>query len=187
MNVDGRRFVRCLPLILTPDLDSSHAPEVVTGILAGPVDQQVFLFIHEVFPVKFPHLEIGRKLDRVGRAGLFAETTEDATGEVDAEELRITPAGLVFGCLERDAIDRTCNRTEVARHTAFASVGITRQYDPAPVARREIWLLLGILDGDPLLEGVEKNVPDRSQYAEHLSPPDEHCRAGYEQIRQGQG
>src|SRR5262245_65692427 len=107
MNVDGRRFVRCLPLILTPDLDSCHAPEVVTGVLAGAVDQQIFFFIHKVFPVKFPHLEIGRKLDRVGRAGLFAETTENAAGEVDAKELRITPTMLVFGCLERYAIDRT--------------------------------------------------------------------------------
>src|SRR5262249_56173600 len=99
MNVDGRRFMRCLPLILTPDLDSSHAPEVVTGVLAGAVDQQIFLFIHEVFPVEFPHLEIGRKLDRVGRAGFFAETTENTPAEVDAKDPRITPPLPISRCL----------------------------------------------------------------------------------------
>src|SRR5262245_64796435 len=113
MNVDGRRFVRCLPLILTPDLDSRDPPEIITGILAGAVDQQIFLFIHKVFPVKFPHLEIGRKLDRVSRAGLFAETTENTAGEVDAKELRITPTVLVFGCLWEDASDMTCTSKQV--------------------------------------------------------------------------
>src|SRR4029434_4151610 len=145
-----------------------HPPEVIPRILAGTVDQQIFLFIHQILPVKLPHLEIRRKLDGISRAGLFAKTTEDAAREVDAEEVRITTPRFILGCLERDAIDRTGDRAEVARHAALAAVGIARQNDPAPVAGREIRLLLRILNRNPLLEGMEKNVPDRPEYAEHL-------------------
>jgi hypothetical protein len=63
-------------------------------------------------------------LDGVSRAGLFAITAEDATREVDAEEVGITPPAFVFGRLERDTINRTGDCTEVARDAALASIGI---------------------------------------------------------------
>src|SRR5262249_51682022 len=160
VNVDRRRFMLRLALVLAADLDARDAPEVVVGVLARSIDQQVFLLVDEVLPMKVAHLEIRRELDRIRRAGFLAKPAKDAAGEIDPEEFRIAAAGLVFGRLERDAVHRAGDRAEVAGHTAFAPIGIPRQNDPAPVARREVGLLLGILNGDAPLKRVEKDVPD---------------------------
>jgi hypothetical protein len=69
--------------------------------------------------------------------------------------------------LRREQTDGKRDRAKIAGHATLASVGIARENDPAPETRRQVGLLLRILDRDPLPEGVEKNVPDRSQYAEH--------------------
>src|SRR5262245_10571886 len=127
-----------LPLVFPADLDSGDAPEIVAGVLAGAVDQQILFFIDEVFAVKLAQLELADKLNRIRRAGLFAQPAGDAAVEVEAEKLGIPAAGLVFGGLERDAIDRTGDGAEVACHTARAAVGIPRQNDAAAVARGEI-------------------------------------------------
>src|SRR5580698_5829493 len=123
-------------------------------MLPGPVDQQILLLVDQVLPMKLAHLEIRRKLDGVSRACLFAKTAKDAAREIDAEELRITPSGFILGCLQCDATHRTRDGTKVARHAALASIRIARQNDPAPVAWREIRLLLRILNGDSLLKRV---------------------------------
>src|SRR5258705_366028 len=167
MDIDRRRFVLRFALILPADLNSCHSPVVVPGMFPGAIDQQILLFIYQVVSMKLSHLEIRSKLDSVGGAGLFAQTAEDATREIDSEEFRKTPPRFILSRLQRDAGDRTRDRTEIASHAALASIGIARQNDPAPVAWREIRLLLRILDGDSLLEGVEKNVPNRPEYADH--------------------
>src|SRR5215469_69068 len=166
-NVNGRPFMLCLALILAADLNAGYTPVVVTRILARAVDQQIFLFIDQVAPVKLPQFEIRRKLNGVGRAGLFAPTAEDAAREIDAKELRKTPARFVLRGLQRDASNRARDCTELAGHAALASIGIARQNDPAPVARGEIRFLLRVLNGDSLLEGMKKNVPNCPEYAEH--------------------
>jgi hypothetical protein len=171
-----------LALVLAADLDSRDSPEVVAGILALAVDQQILFFINQVLPLKLPHLEIGCELNSVSRAGLFAITTEDATREVDAEKLRVAPAVLILGRLKRDAIDGTCHRTKVTGHAPLASVRVARENNPAPEARRQVRFLLWILNRDSLLERVKEDVPDCPKYAEHLLSPREHCRAGYKQV-----
>src|SRR3974390_2574137 len=160
-----------LALVLTTDPDSGNAPEVISRILPWAIDQQIVLFVNQVLPVKLAHLEVRRQLDGVRRASLFAQTAEDTTREIDTEELRMPAPVFVLCRLQRDAIDRAGNRAQVARHTALTAVRIARKNDPASVARREIRLLLRILNGDSFLEGMEKNVPNRPKYADHRSAP----------------
>src|ERR1700722_19458605 len=159
-----------LALILAAYLDSRHPPIVITRVFARTVYHQILFLIYQALTMKLPHLEIGCKLDSISWTGFFAETAEDTTREVDTEELRITPSGFILGCLQRDAIDRARHRAKVARYTALASVGIARQNDPAPVAWREVRLLLRILNRNPLMKGMEKNQPDGPEYADHLLP-----------------
>jgi hypothetical protein len=171
VDVDRRRFTLRIALILAADLNARYSPVVVPRMLAGSIDQQVFLFIDQVLTVKLAHLEIRGKLDGVGRAGLFAQAAKDTTREIDAKELWKTPPVFILSCLERNTIDGTNDRTEIARHAALTSIGITRQNDPAPVAWSEIRLLLRILNGDSFLEGMKEHVPNRSKYADHPSTP----------------
>src|SRR3974377_941733 len=158
-------------LVFSTDLDSGYAPEVIPRMLTWPINQQVVLFIDQVVPVKLAHLEVRRQLDGVRRAGFLAIAAKDAAREVDTEKLRIPPPLFVLRRLQSNATDRTSDRTQVARYTAFPTVRIARKNDPSAVARREIRLLLRILHRNPLLESVEKNVPDGSKYAEHSSTP----------------
>lgn len=65
-------------LVLAADLGSCDPPEVVTRILAGAVDQQIFFLVNKIPAVELSYFEIGRQLDGVSGAGLFAITTEDA-------------------------------------------------------------------------------------------------------------
>src|SRR5579863_1377367 len=116
MHVDGRCFMRRLALILSTDLDSGCAPEVIVRILAWPIDHQVALFVNQVLPVKLAHFEVRCQLDGVRRAGLLAQATKDAAREVDSEELRMSPPVFILCSLQGDATDRTGNRAEVARH-----------------------------------------------------------------------
>src|SRR5208337_4606825 len=176
----------CRALVFSTDLDSGNAPEVIPRMLAWPINQKVALFIDQVVPVKLAHLEVRRQLNGVRRAGFLAIAAKDAAREVDTEELRIPPPVLVLRRLQSDATDRTGDRAQVASHTAFPTVGIARKNDPAAVARREIRLLLRILHGNPLLEGVEKYVPDGSKYAEHSVTPRYDCCANQQHVDQGQ-
>src|SRR5208283_1195989 len=175
-----------LALVLSTDLYSGYAPEVVSGMLSWPVDQQVVLFVNQILAVKFAHLEIRRQLDGIRRAGFLAIAAKDATREIDTEELRIPAPFLVLRRLQRDAIDRADNRAQVARHTALSAVRIARKNDPAAVARREIRLLLRILNRNPLLEGVEEHVPDASKYAKHGLTPYKDRRASQQHVGQRQ-
>jgi hypothetical protein len=113
-----------LAFVFPPDFDSCDPPEVVAGILAGTVYQQILFLINQVLAVEFPHLEIRSELNGVSRTGLLAKTAINATREVNAEKLRITAAAFIFGGLKRDAIDRTGYRTEVAGYAALASIGV---------------------------------------------------------------
>ena len=82
-----------------------------------------------------------------------------APAGLEESECFEAPPVFIFSCPERDTIDGTHDRTEIASHAALASIGIARQNDPASIAWRETRLLLRKLDGDSLLEGVEKNIP----------------------------
>src|SRR5581483_1135207 len=86
---------------------------------------------------------------------------------VNAKEFRITPAGLVFGCLERNTIDRACHGAEIARDATLTAVGIARKDNAAAIARRQIGLLLRILYGYTGMKHVQEDMPDRSDDTEH--------------------
>ena len=98
--IHRRILVLGLALVLAADRDSGDAPEVVIGILARAVDQQVFLFIDQVLAIVLAHFEIGRQLDGVSGACLLAVAAIDAAGEVDAEELGVAAAVFIFGGLQ---------------------------------------------------------------------------------------
>ena len=83
--------------------------------------------------------------DSAGRTGFLAITAEDAPAEVDSEPLRIAPAVFILGGLQRDAVDGTRGRAEVAPTAALAAVGVAREYDPPAPPRRDIRLTFRIL------------------------------------------
>src|SRR5579871_3238952 len=168
--IRGRRLALGLALVFAADVDPGHPPEVVVRVLAGTADQQVFLFVNHVLAVIFAHLSIGRELDGIGRACLFAITAENATRKIDAEKFRIAAPGIVLRGLQGDAIDGAGHRAQIAGHASLPAFGITRENDAPAVARREVGLLLRVLDGHPPPEGVQKNVPQGSNYAQHKLP-----------------
>src|SRR5690606_14819672 len=126
--------------------------DAVVRILAGTAHQEVLLLVHHVAPDVLAHLEIRRKLDRVGRAGFLAEAAVDAAREVDAKPRRVPATGLVLRLLERDAVDRARDRAEIARDAALLAVRVSGQDDAPAKARREIRLLLRVLDRLALAE-----------------------------------
>src|SRR5271165_6239156 len=125
-HIDWWRFMCRLALVLPADLNAGNTPEVIARVLARPVDKQVLFLVHQVLAVKLAHFEVRRQLDSVSGTGFFAVTTEYAAREIDTEELRITPPVFILVGLERDAIDGTGGRAEIARDTALAAVGIAR-------------------------------------------------------------
>jgi hypothetical protein len=54
----GRIRVSASPLAFATDGETRDAVEIVTRALAGTANQEVFLFIHEILPVVFAHLEV---------------------------------------------------------------------------------------------------------------------------------
>src|SRR5262245_26750906 len=125
--------MRSLTLVLSANLDTSDVPEVIPGILARTIDEEVFLFIHQVLTMELGHLEIGRQLDRIRGAGFLTKPAENATREVDAEELGVASPVLIFGGLQGNTADRAGNGAQVARHASLAAVWITRENDSAPI------------------------------------------------------
>jgi hypothetical protein len=136
MKVNRRRLMFSLALVLSPDCDACNTPEVVIGILSRSVDQQIFLLVNEILPFILAHLKIRRELDGVGRARLLAVAAEDTARKVDAKEVGVATPMLILGSLERDAINRARNGTEIARDTALAAIRIARQNDPTAVPGR---------------------------------------------------
>ncbi len=117
---DGRLVFYSLSRRLAADRDARDAVEIVFVVFPRPVDQKVFFFVDEVLPLPFAHLEIGRELDGVRRAGLLAEPAEDAPREIDAEKCRIAPARLLLRlpgglCSPRGRPRRRGSRRRTAR------------------------------------------------------------------------
>src|ERR1700733_14477339 len=83
-------------LSLNAGVHARYFIEIIPVIFSLPVDEQVFLFINEVLTMILAHFKIGDELDSICRAGFFAVSAEDATGEIDAEGFRVPPAVLVF-------------------------------------------------------------------------------------------
>jgi len=106
MQIDRRRLVLSLPLILTANSHSRDAPKIVIGILARAIYHQIVLFVNQVLALVLTHFKIWGQLDGVGRAGLFAESAKNTTRKVNTEKLRIPPAGLVFSRLQGNAAHR---------------------------------------------------------------------------------
>jgi len=73
--------------------------EIVIRIFAGTVYQQIVLFVDQIVALIFAHFKVIGKLDSVRGARLFAESTENTTGEIDSEKFRITPASSILGRL----------------------------------------------------------------------------------------
>src|SRR5690349_4640643 len=164
-HVHRRFLVLRFALVLAGDGQAGDAVEVVAGLLADAVDQQVFLLVHHVLAVVLGHLVVRRQLDRVGRAGFLAQPAVDAAAEVDAEPLGIPAAVGLLGLLQRDAGDRAGHRAQVAGDAALLAVGIAGQHDAAAVAGRQVRLDLGILDRRLLVEGAFQQVPEADQLA----------------------
>jgi hypothetical protein len=118
----------------------------------------------------FGHVVIGGELNGLGWARFLTETAEDATGEVDAEPLRIPPPGLVLGSLKRDAIDRTDRRTQITSDAPLVPRRIPRKDDASPESWREIRLLLREENGIPLPEGMPQDREEGLNEVEHLPP-----------------
>jgi hypothetical protein len=78
---------------------------------------------------------------------------------------------LVLSCLERDAIHRTGDCTEIASDAAFSTVGVLRKNDASAIPRREIGLLFRILNCHTPRKGVTEDLPQRAREAEHEGPP----------------
>src|SRR5215467_7338671 len=133
VNVDRCGLMRSLTLVLSANLDSSDVPEVITRILAWTIDEEVILFIHQVLTMELGHLKIGRQLDRIRGTSFLTEPTEDATREVDAEELWVAPPVLIFSGLQGNTADRAGDGAQVACHASLAAVWITRKNDSAPI------------------------------------------------------
>ncbi len=131
MDIDRLEFVLRLPLVLTVDSNSGDAPEIIIGIFSRTVDHQICFLVHEILSLVFAHLRIWSQLNGVSGARFFAVATKDAAGEIDAKELRISSAMLVFSCLERDARHRTCHGAKVAGYTTFSTVGIAGENNSA--------------------------------------------------------
>ena len=77
-HIDWFLFVLCLAFILSFNRKTGHAVKVVVMVFARPADDEVFLFIDQVLPFVLAHFEISGELDRIGRAGFFAVSTEYA-------------------------------------------------------------------------------------------------------------
>src|SRR5690606_23850763 len=97
LDVDRLGFILRSALGLARNGQARNAVEVVVGILAGARDHQVFLLVHQVLALELGQLEVGRRLDRRGGAGLLTQAAEDAAREVDTEELRIPATILGLG------------------------------------------------------------------------------------------
>src|SRR5215472_11396011 len=143
--VHGRGLMLRLALSLAPDLNSGDAPEVISRIFARAVYEQVLFFIDQVWAMVLAHLEIWCELDRIRRAGFFAEAAKNAARKIDAEKLGVAPSGFILRGLEGDAIHGAGHRAEVAGNAALTPVGIARENNAASPAWRKIWLLVRIL------------------------------------------
>ena len=124
MNVNRRGLVRGLPLVLPTDLYSGDVPEVIAGIFARSIDEQVFLFIHQVLAVKLAHFKIGCQLNRIRGAGLLTIPAENAPRKIDAEELRVPAALLIFRGLEGNTAHRAGDGAQITRDAALAAVRV---------------------------------------------------------------
>src|SRR5512141_2456272 len=102
-----------LPLVLSVDLDPGDTPEVIAGIFAGSIDEQVFLFIHQVRAVELAHFEIGRQLNRICGTGFLTVPAENAPREVDAEKLRVPASALIFCGLEGNTTHRAGDSAQI--------------------------------------------------------------------------
>jgi hypothetical protein len=124
--------------ILVSSLHTGHPIKVVIGILTGPADEEILLLVDKVPTCVFALLKVGNELDGVGRTGLLTHSTIDAPRKVDPEKFRIAAfmsLWIVRG-LKCDTIDGTSRRAQVARDTAFLSVGISGQDDSSAPAWR---------------------------------------------------
>ena len=51
---------------------AGHVPETVVGILARPIDKQMFFFVDHIGAVVLTKFKVGCQLYRIGWAGFFA-------------------------------------------------------------------------------------------------------------------
>src|SRR5215475_14266339 len=65
VNIDRRYFAFSFAFILTADGYASDAPEVVSRILSWTINHEIRLFVNEVLPLVFAHLEIWCELNRI--------------------------------------------------------------------------------------------------------------------------
>src|SRR5206468_12499183 len=117
------------------------------------------------------HLEVRRQLNGIRRAGFFAEATEDAAREVDAEEFWVASASLVLGGLQGNTVHWARYGTEIAGDTALPAVRIPRQNNTTAPAWGQVRLLLRILGGGPPSEQMQKHLPHRPHQTQHALLP----------------
>jgi hypothetical protein len=125
LHVHGRRILDAFSSIFALDRDTRDTVEVIVMILTRTADEEFLLFIDEAISFPFAHLEIRGKLDRIGRACLFAVAAEDAPGKVDTKEFRIAPAKGVLCGLKGDTVDRARCCAKIAGHAALIPIRVT--------------------------------------------------------------
>src|SRR5690606_26336447 len=101
---------------------------------------------------------------------------ENAARKIDAEKLRIPAPILGFGFLQRNTADRARRRAQGARHAALFAVGIARQHDTPAIARRQVHLLLGVLNRVALAKPTHEDHVVTAHYtANSTKHCDQHC------------
>ena len=99
--------------------------KIITGILAGSINQQVVFFINHMVAVVFGEFHVRGELNGVGWTGLLTEPTKNAARKINPKPFRITTLiARAFGGLEGNTIHRTDHRTEVTAHTAFFAIRV---------------------------------------------------------------
>jgi hypothetical protein len=140
------KFVLILAFIID-NADSCMLIKMIVRAFAGTIDKKVLFFINKFHNIPAADLIFGCHLDGHGGTGFRAESTEDATGKIDPEPLRIAPAFLPLGWHERNAIHRTGGGAKKTGNAAFLSIRVPCQHDPGTIPWRKRSFLFRILYG----------------------------------------
>src|SRR5512139_1120372 len=125
----GRAILRDLVLVPVADGEQHFLGEIEVAALLAVV------------------LENARLDDRIDRAGLLAETAEDALGEVDVVACGAARAVAALGRLDGDRERRAHRFAQLAADASLLAVRVTTQSVQAAEPRALRCLLLGELHG----------------------------------------
>src|SRR5262245_5931846 len=146
-----------------PVRNGALALREVAALVLG--DQQFVLRVDERLAAVIGELVLLLEVDGVFGAGLFAHPAEDAAQHVDlvsagvAFPVRLGIVGRILGSLHEDRVGRAGHRAELTTHATLEAVAMAGEDVEPAEAREHLQLLVGILDGEGLLEEVLKRNP----------------------------